>query len=275
MRPFTDKKPKPLVPLLGLRLIEWVILSAREAGIEGFVIVTGYLGGKLKSFLGDGSRYNAEIEYVDNSRWKMGNGISVYEARNLLEERFVLLMSDHIFNPDILSALKRSKVGKDECILCVDKGMSYVFDADDATKVKVVGGEIVQIGKSLEEYDGVDMGMFLCAPDIFKALKQSIGKNRYSLTAGIRELAKEGKMKAYCIENEEDYWIDIDTFESLKIAERILLTCSQTHVSAPERLGTERIAGKPSFHRQIFGSKIDEEWVPASSLKRLFEGDNA
>ena len=223
LRPFTDEKPKPLVPLLGLRLIERVILSAKEAGIKEFVIVTGYLGRDLMSFLGDGSRYGVKIEYAENRMWEKGNGVSVYEARKLLKERFILLMSDHIFNPEILSTIREFDIDEEECVLCVDVRMRYVFDMEDATKAKVVDGKIVDIGKNIEEYDGVDMGIFLCSPYIFKVLKKNIEKRRYSLTESIKEMARQGKMKAYCIDDETLYWIDIDTFESLRFAEKILL----------------------------------------------------
>jgi len=55
-RPFTDESPKPLIPLLGRPLIERVILAVREAGIKDLIIVTGYLGEKLRAFLDDGSK---------------------------------------------------------------------------------------------------------------------------------------------------------------------------------------------------------------------------
>ena len=235
LKPFTDELPKPLMPLLGLRLIERVILSVREAGIKEFVIVTGFLGRKLRKFLGDGTKYGVKIEYVKNRGWKKGNGCSVYEARNHLKENFILLMSDHIFNPKILSALKRCKIGRDECLLFVDEMMQYVFDIDDATKVKVVDGKIVEIGKDLEEYNGVDMGIFLCSNYIFKVLKRNIEEEQYSLTESIRELAKQGKMKTHCIDNERYYWVDIDTFEMLKIAEKLLLNVTPKPVMEFQR----------------------------------------
>ncbi|MEM3078202.1 MAG: phosphocholine cytidylyltransferase family protein [Nitrososphaerales archaeon] len=245
LKPFTDMEPKPLIPLLGLRLVERVIISVREAEIREVVIVIGHLGEKLKRFLGNGSKYGVKIKYVKNNRWEMGNGVSVYEARNLLKENFILLMSDHLFNPRILSALRRFKIGIDECVLCVDMGMRYVFDIDDATKVKVVHDKIVEIGKGLEEFNGVDMGIFLCSPHIFKILERNIEKGFYSLTEGIRELAKQGKMKAYCIENDEDYWIDIDTFEILKIAENMLLMYDQVYGAIPGKVEIERSFTNP------------------------------
>lgn len=38
---------KPLVPLLGVPLIERVIRAAREAGAEAFYVVVGYQGDRL------------------------------------------------------------------------------------------------------------------------------------------------------------------------------------------------------------------------------------
>jgi choline kinase len=215
--------PKPLIPLLGLRLIEWVIMSVKKAEIDDIVIVVGYLGGKIKRFLGDGSRYGVKIKYVKNNYWKLGNGVSVYVAKKYLRENFILLMSDHIFDPRILFDLKNFNIKADECALCVDTGMRYVFDVDDATKVKVVGDKIVNIGKDLSEFNGVDIGIFLCSPEIFKFLKRNLQAGSYTLTGSIKDLAERDKMKAYCIGGNDFFWIDIDTFEMLRIAENILL----------------------------------------------------
>ncbi|MCD6325709.1 phosphocholine cytidylyltransferase family protein [Candidatus Bathyarchaeota archaeon] len=235
-RPFTDEYPKPLIPLLGRPLIERVILAVREAGIKDLIIVTGYLGEKLRVFLDDGSKYGVSIKYVENERWRLGNGVSVYEARGLIDGNFILLMSDHVFNPEIICELQRYRIGKDECVLCVDTRMRYVFDVDDATKVLVDGDRILQIGKELKNYNGVDMGIFLCSSSIFEALDRSIRMGRYSLTEAIRELANEGKMRACCFDDEEHYWMDIDTPRMERIAEKILPILEELEVPAEELL---------------------------------------
>ncbi|GAI53590.1 unnamed protein product [marine sediment metagenome] len=62
----TKHKPKPLIQLLGLSLIERVILTAKQAGINEFVITIGYLCDKVKARLGDGDRYGVKINYIEN-----------------------------------------------------------------------------------------------------------------------------------------------------------------------------------------------------------------
>ncbi|RJS89730.1 hypothetical protein CW700_03325 [Candidatus Bathyarchaeota archaeon] len=235
LRPYTDERPKSLVPLLGLRLIERVILSAKEAGIREFVVVTGYRGEEVRAFLGDGGRYGVAIEYVENRLWRRGNGTSVYEARGLLNGRFILLMSDHIFNPEILSELKRCEPGERECILCVDTCMEDVVDLDEATKVRVVGDRIVDIGKDLRDFNGVDTGIFLCTPYLFEVLERNIQAGRCSLTESMRDLAGEGGLRALPIDD-GDYWLDVDTPESLRAAEKLLLFKASKHALATRAL---------------------------------------
>ena len=42
---------KPLIPILGVPLIERVIRSAREAGADDFYVVIGYQGEGVRTFL--------------------------------------------------------------------------------------------------------------------------------------------------------------------------------------------------------------------------------
>ena len=44
---------KPLIPLLGIPLIERTIRSAIEAGIDEFYVVSGYNGDQVRAFLDD------------------------------------------------------------------------------------------------------------------------------------------------------------------------------------------------------------------------------
>jgi len=90
---------KPLISILGLSIIERVILTANKAGLTDFYVVTGYNGEKVRRFLDRFSlRRNIKITYITNEEWEKENGISVLKAKNILEENFILLMSDHVFD---------------------------------------------------------------------------------------------------------------------------------------------------------------------------------
>jgi len=221
LRPIGDTKP--LVQLLGLGLIERVILTAKKSGIKEFCIVIGYHGEKIKEYLSDGKKYDVKIQYVQNDQWIRGNGVSVLKARDNFKESFVLLMADHNYDHRILDRLIKTKIGKDECILCVDKNPKDHLNIDDATKVQTVDHIIKTIGKDLTDYNCIDTGIFICNPVIFDVLEQSISKGDEGLSGGIKILAQRHKMRYMPLE--DNFWIDVDDKTDRKNAE--LLICNK------------------------------------------------
>jgi 1L-myo-inositol 1-phosphate cytidylyltransferase len=102
----------------------------------------------------------------------------------------------------------------------VDFHPGRVFDLADATKVVVKDGRVTGIGKEIKNYSGVDTGIFLCSEGIFDALETSIFKGRESLSDGIRELARQGRMEA--MDMGDLFWLDIDDEASRLEAEKRL-----------------------------------------------------
>ncbi|MDI6793060.1 MAG: NTP transferase domain-containing protein [bacterium] len=225
----TAGTPKGLIPLLGFPLIKRVICAVREAGVEEFVIVTGFAEEKLKANLGTGKDLGVKLEYVSNPDWRKGNGISVLAASGragLAEaidpsERFLLMMSDHVFEPELIKRILEGKVADDECLLGCDLNWQGVYDLSDATRVLIDKGKIKDIGKEIPSFNAVDCGVFLCSGAIFKALKETIAKGNDSLSDGVRSLARDGKMKAGEITGL--FWQDVDTKKDIKYAEKQML----------------------------------------------------
>ncbi len=221
MQPVTRGRHKSLMPLLGLKIIERVILGAKEAGICEFVIVTGYKGEELRKFLGDGSKYGVSISFVQNDKWEKANGISALAAKKHFTENFALLMSDHVFDYHTLRGLMRIKLQKDECALVIDRNLDCVLDVADTTKVAAHSGRVNTIGKHLEKYNAYDTGMFLCSPVIFKVLEQTTRKGKYSLTNGMNVLVANSKLRTF--DNRGNFWSDCDTYADIKFAEKKML----------------------------------------------------
>ena len=139
----TESKPKPLVPLLGIPLIERVIRTVKEAGIDDFYVVTGYEAETIQTFLENlAQNINVNITTIFNDQWaNTENGISVLKAQDYLKEPFLLLMSDHLFDPAIVRELIAQPLRNDEIYLVVDRNItSPLIDLEDVTRVKTAGG---------------------------------------------------------------------------------------------------------------------------------------
>ncbi len=211
--------PKPLVELHGQPLIEHIVLGARHAGIERFVIVAGFRANAMRSWAASRQFEGTTIEVIENPRYDKANGVSVLTARDLIAEPFLLLMADHIFEPETATALLEQPLEPDSVILAVDRKLERIFDMDDATKVLCHGEFIAGIGKEILQYDAVDTGMFLCTPAVFTALERVMVNGNCSLSDGMRLLAQKRKLRAFDIGS--GLWQDVDTPEALAHAERI------------------------------------------------------
>ena len=128
-------------------------------------------------------------------------------------------MADHIFEPRTARALLEEPLMPGEVILAVDPKLDRIFDLDDATKVRRDGDHIVDIGKQIADYDAFDTGMFLCSPALFDILESVKKEGNCSLSDGMRMLGREGRLRAFDIEDAA--WQDVDTPEALAYAESI------------------------------------------------------
>ena len=212
--------PKPLVHMNGKPLLEHVMTGARDAGIERFVIVIGYRGHAIKQWYENHPIPGVEVAWVANPEYKKDNGISVLRARKAIHENFLLLMADHLFEPETARALLRASMDPEEVMLGVDTNINRVFDIDDATKVRLDGNRIVEIGKALRNYNALDTGMFHCSPVLFDWLELAAANGNCSLSDGLRLMAQKGAFKGFDIG--EAQWQDCDTPAALDYAQQIV-----------------------------------------------------
>ncbi len=215
---------KPLIPILGLPLIERVIRTAMEAGADDFLVVTGYQEELIRSFLVSlTDRLECSITPIFNEDWGKENGLSVLKAKEYLQEPFLLLMADHLFDPSIARELMVLALSDGEIALGVDGDTrNSSVDMEDVTRVKTRDGKILDIGKGLTDFNGFDTGIFLCTPAIFKALERSAKQDGdTTLSGAVKILAAEGKAKTFEISGR--FWIDVDDPAAFRRAENSIL----------------------------------------------------
>lgn len=80
MRPLTDTTPKPLLCIRGQPLIARHVERLAQSGIELIVINLAWLGGMIRDYLGDGSRYGVSIRYSDESPRALETAGGIFRA---------------------------------------------------------------------------------------------------------------------------------------------------------------------------------------------------
>ncbi len=133
----------------GKQLIRYPIEALVAAGVSNIAIVVGYLGDSVIEALGNGDDFGVRLRYVYNSDYLGGNAISVYKAREWVQEDpAVLCMGDHLIDGEIVKRLlDRLTVNE---TLCVDYTPAHHHELAEATKVTVDRpGYLKGIGKTL------------------------------------------------------------------------------------------------------------------------------
>jgi 1L-myo-inositol 1-phosphate cytidylyltransferase len=208
---------KPLVPIRGRPLVAYIFDALCAVGIDTVHAVVGWESARLLQALTPLLPPSLRLHPIDNPEWKKQNGVSLLSAAPHLVAPFLLMMGDHLFEPELLQEFVR-QARPEELSLAIDRKIESIFDLDDAMKVKTRGDRVVAIGKQLPAYDAIDTGIFLCPPEIFRYLKAARQEGDCSLADGVRAMAEDGKVRA--IDIGERWWQDVDDPQMLAEAER-------------------------------------------------------
>lgn len=209
MVPITFNTPKPLVRVHGIRIIDRLIDSCLEAGINEIYIVRGYLGELFDQLL---YKYPM-IKFLENPVYNEANNISsALVARYLLSNAYVFEADLLIHNPGIIKKyhytsdyLGIKKLRTDDWCARVKDGIIV------EEKVGGEGDDIWQmIGVSYwNEEDGHKLSQ-----DIQDVYNSPGGKERYW-----EQVPLVYRKKNYSVEisecSDEDI-VEIDTFNELK-----------------------------------------------------------
>jgi dTDP-glucose pyrophosphorylase len=197
LQPFSERYPKPILPILGRPLLEYQIECLREVGVRRVIIVVGHLGFEIVRVLGDGHHLGVEIEFVDQER-TLGIAHAVSKLEPLVDRPFMLFLGDIFFVHDDLESMV-AMLGRD--------GVRGVLAVKDEPSIEAVRRNFVV----LEDGDGFvkrviekpqyppsrlkGCGLYLFDPAFFDAARRTprtAMRDEYELTDAIQIFVDDG-----------------------------------------------------------------------------------
>ena len=162
LRPLTDTKPKCLLKVGKRTLLERTVDAMRQAGIQEFLVVTGYRGEMIREFLT--TRYpQFTIHYMDNVDYEHNNNIySLWMACQKVRGcDFLLMDSDILCDPAAVVriaqeqtsalAVNRHELGEEEMKVVVD-AHNRITEISKTCRPEDAMGESVGIEKITADY---------------------------------------------------------------------------------------------------------------------------
>ncbi|MDD3190742.1 MAG: sugar phosphate nucleotidyltransferase [Candidatus Pacebacteria bacterium] len=223
--PLTLTKPKPLLKIAGMTIIEHNLEQLRGVADE-VIVVAGYKAEMLKNFLGENYR-GIKIKYVLQEEMS-GNASALALVREHIKDKFILMFGDDLYSRmDIRNILKY-----DNAILAqkVDNPSSFGV-------LKVDGDRFLEVIEKPQEFisDLVNIGCFVFSQDIFQVLDdiQLSTRGEYELTDAYNLLAKRKDITVVPI---KDFWLPTTYPWSMLKANNFLLQRIKTDLSRKSKI---------------------------------------
>lgn len=196
--------PKPLIPIGGIPVLERELAGLKEQGFEDIIITVGYLGQQIVDYFGDGSKispvtgypFGVKIQYYAEKE-PLGNAGALFKIKNQLNDDFLLLNGDAVFDIDFHRFIAYHKE-KNALVTLFTHANNHPYDS--GLVVTDQNGEVIQwlTKEDLrpEWYKNqVNAGIHVVNPRI---LDQSMNSSKIDLDRQLlKPLAGTGKMYAY------------------------------------------------------------------------------
>jgi len=205
---------KPLARVAGLTLLERTVATLRQAGIEHVIVVVGHAKEAVADFL---ARRDLGVDVVENEHFIVGNGTSALAGGNVAGKRFLLMMCDHLVEPEVIRRMIGSHA---PFAVAVDTEPAFVDE--EATKVQIAGGAVIAVARELEQWDAVDAGVFMCDTSVLEGAERALAAGEGTWNAVKRHWIAEGR-RLDAVDVTGAFWTDVDTPEDARIAERLIL----------------------------------------------------
>jgi glucose-1-phosphate thymidylyltransferase len=220
LRPHTYTQPKALIPLAGKTILSIIVDQLRDAGIQEFIFIVGYLGDKIRDYIED--KYPGLNAHFVNQNERQGIGHAILLTRHLVgDDEVFIVLGDTIceYNVDEVINSPYSTLGIKRVDDPRDFGVAEV--GEDGNIVRVV--EKPQIPKSNMALVGVykikESGqLFHCLEENIRNCVKCRGE--FNITDAIECMIRNGvKFQSFKVQN----WFDCGKKDTLLESNATLL----------------------------------------------------
>ena len=223
LQPLTDSIPKCLIEINGRPILERLIDNLCDNGFKRLVIVVGYMDHCIRRFVNEYAG-DLAIEFIANPLYQMTNNIySLWLARNKIQESFLLVESDLVFESSQLEGLLYPNKIAISRMQPWMNGTTITMDSLNRVQAFGMGSngytEITRY-KTVNIYSLSDSTWRKVVERL--ELHISSGKVNEYYEVVFKEMIADGSLSMDGVFFDPERWYEIDTPADLANAERIL-----------------------------------------------------
>jgi len=162
LRPLTNKKPKPMLPLGKKPLLEHLIKWIRKNGVKDIVLCVSYLHETIEKHFGDGSKFGMNIEYAVSKK-PLATAGQLKTAQKFIDDTFVCVYGDALFDFSLRNMISDHKKKKSFITMSLYEHKTSIQYGVIDTKNN---GRVSAWNEKPEMKAKINMGCYVMEPDI-------------------------------------------------------------------------------------------------------------
>ena len=160
LMPLTKDRPKPLIEINGMTLLERMIKNLMNEGISEFIVLAGYKKEKVVEFAPElEEKYGINVRIIENEKYDETNtSVSTYLASRYIEENdcddFILINGDNVVDSQIITRIakrKNTSLIVDNYKTLNEESFKLIIENESFNDNKsIANGIIKEIGKEID-----------------------------------------------------------------------------------------------------------------------------
>jgi glucose-1-phosphate thymidylyltransferase len=221
LRPLTYTSAKQLVPVANKPVLFYGIEALVEAGIRDIAIVVGDTQAEIRAAVGDGSRWNARVTYIEQDAPRgLAHAVQISEPF-IGREPFVMYLGDNLLNKGIVPFVEQFVRDEPAAQILLtpvpDPQMFGVAELNDGKVVRLVEKPKAPVSNLAL------VGVYMFGPDIFTSVGRITPsfRNELEITDAIQDLIDRGlTVTPHLVDG---WWKDTGKLEDMLEANRLIL----------------------------------------------------
>jgi len=215
LRPLTCNIPKPMVPMVNKPMMEHIVELLKKHGIIDIVSTLFYQPEVISNYFGSGADFGVKMQYR-RAEADFGTAGSVRNAKDFLDERFIIISGDVLTDFDLSAALRYHEKKKAKATLLLTRvsnplQFGVVLTRDDGKISRFLEkpswGEVFS--------DTINTGIYILEPEMLDLIPP---KEEFDFSKNLFPLILEQDLGLYGFVA-EGYWRDIGNLNEYQDAQ--------------------------------------------------------
>ncbi len=261
MRPLTYELPKPMIPILGKPVMEYLIEELSKHGFNQIMVNVSHLPMRIEHYFGDGRRWGVDIGYsfeghieekeiISQPIGSAGGVKKIQQFSRFFDDTFLVLCGDALIDLDLTAAIRKHWQSGAKASIVV-KEVPHDQVSNYGVVVCNEDGEITSFQEKPSEQEAksnlVNTGIYIFEPEILDLIPEN---KAYDFGSELFPDILANNLSFYAI-NQPFSWIDIGQLNDYWEATQQMMSGELKDVAMP---------GKQVRPGIWTGMNVDVDW---------------